>query len=112
MAYVRALGPIGAQPPTDPSQVSENQVVGMVVMGDSDFIANSFYGRGGGADLFLNSVNYLVGDFSLVSLRPKAITTREFNLDRNEFNFVRFSSWLFLPGLMALLAGLVWWVRR
>lgn len=112
VAYVRALGPIGAQPPTDPAQVTENQVVGMVVMGDSDFIANSFYNRGSGADLFLNSVNYLVGDFSLVSLRPKAITTREFNLDRNEFNFVRFSSWLFLPGLMALLAGLVWWVRR
>ena len=112
VAYVRALGPIGAPPPSDPAQVTENQVVGMVVMGDSDFIANSFYNRGSGADLFLNSVNYLVGDFSLVSLRPKAITTRELNLDRNEFNFVRFSSWLFLPGLMALLAGLVWWVRR
>ena len=112
VAYVRALGPIGAPPPSAPSEITENQVVGMVVIGDSDFIANSFYDRGSGADLFLNSVNYLVGDFSLVSLRPKAITTREFNLDRNEFNFVRFSSWLFLPGLMALAAGLVWWVRR
>ena len=112
VAYVRAIGPIGAPPPTNPSEITENQVVGMVVIGDSDFIANSFYDRGSGADLFLNSVNYLVGDYSLVSLRPKAITTREFNLDRNEFNFVRFSSWLFLPGLMALLAGLVWWVRR
>ncbi len=112
VAYVRALGPIGAPPPSNPAEITENQVVGMVVIGDSDFIANSFYDRGSGADLFLNSVNYLVGDYSLVSLRPKAITTREFNLDRNEFNFVRFSSWLFLPGLMALAAGLVWWVRR
>ena len=84
----------------------------MVVIGDSDFVANSFYDRGSGADLFLNSVNYLVGDYSLVSLRPKALTTREFNVDRNQENFVKFSSWLLLPGLMGLMAALVWWVRR
>ena len=32
--------------------------------------------------------------------------------DQNELEFVRFSSWFFLPGLMALLAALVWWFRR
>ena len=84
----------------------------MFVIGDSDFLTNSFYGRGGGADLFLNSVNYLVGDHSLVSLRPKALTVREFNVDRNQENFVKFTSWLLLPGLMGLMAAMVWWVRR
>ena len=108
VAYIRDFGPIG----TERSDSQENREVEMVVMGDSDFVANSFYGRGGGADLFLNSVNYLVGDFSLVSLRPKALAIREFNVNRNQANFVKWSSWLMLPGLMALLAGLVWWVRR
>ena len=83
-----------------------------VAFGDSDFLANSGYDRGGGADLFLNSANFLVGDYSLVSIRPKAASFEEFNLDKNEFNFVRYSSWLFLPGIMALMAGFVWWVRR
>ena len=94
VTFVRALGPIGAAPPSNPADVTENDVANLVVMGDSDFVANSFYDRGSGKDLFLNSVNYLVGDHSLFSLRPKALTTREFNVDRNQENFVKFSSWL------------------
>ncbi len=110
--FARALGPVGATPPSSAEDVSENQIATMVVMGDSDFVANSFYDRGSGKDLFLNSVNYLVGDHSLVSLRPKSITSREFNVDRNQENFVKSSSWLLLPGLMGLMAAMVWWVRR
>ncbi len=112
VTYVRALGPIGTQAPANLAGITEEQVANIMVLGDSDFVANSFYERGSGADLFLNSVNYLVGDVSLVSLRPKALTTREFNVDRNQENFVKFSSWLLLPGLMGLMAALVWWVRR
>ena len=107
---VRSIGQVGAQPPSsepDPSEISD-----IVVFGDSDFLSNSSYNQGGGSDLFLNSANFLVGDFSLVSIRPKAFAFREFNLDANEYDFVRFSSWLFLPGLMGLMAALVWWVRR
>jgi hypothetical protein len=62
--------------------------------------------------MFLNSANYLLGDFSLVSIHDRQFVFREFNLDQNQFNFVRFSSWFFLPGLMGLMAALVWWVRR
>lgn len=112
VTFVRALGPVGAAPPANPSSISESDIASMVVIGDSDFVSNSFYDRGSGKDLFLNSVNYLVGDHSLVSLRPKALAIREFNVDRNQENFVKFSSWLLLPGLMGLMAGLVWWIRR
>ena len=45
----------------------------LVVFGDSDFVANSFYERGSGKDLFLNSANYLMGDFSLMSIRGKGL---------------------------------------
>ena len=108
--FVQGIGPVGSTPPT--SQPPDSELSWLVVFGDSDFVANSFFDRGGGADLFLNSANYLLGDFSLVSIRDKAFTFREFNLNRNEFNFVRWTSWLFLPGLMGLMAALVWWVRR
>ncbi|NQW24183.1 MAG: Gldg family protein [SAR202 cluster bacterium] len=107
---VRSVGQVGAEPPTsepEPSEISD-----IIVFGDSDFLSNSSYTQGGGSDLFLNSANFLVGDFSLVSIRPKVFAFREFNLDANEYDFVRFSSWLFLPGLMGLMAALVWWVRR
>lgn len=112
ITFVRALGPIGASPPSNPASVQESDIASLVVAGDSDFVANSFYERGSGADLFLNSVNYLAGDYSLLSLRPKALTVREFNVDRNQENFVKFSSWLLLPGLLGLMAAMVWWIRR
>ena len=107
---VQSIGQVGDQAPSsqpDPSEISD-----IIVFGDSDFLTNSSYNQGGGSDLFLNSANFLVGDFSLVSIRPKAFAFREFNLDANEYDFVRFSSWLFLPGLMGLMAAFVWWVRR
>ena len=86
----------------------------IIVFGDSDFLANGTLDnpRGSGVDFFLNSTNYLLGDYSLVSIRPKALTFREFYLDRNQRKFVEWSSWFMLPGLLALMAGLVWWVRR
>jgi ABC-type uncharacterized transport system involved in gliding motility auxiliary subunit len=108
--YLQAAGPVGAQVPT--SQPARNQISGLVVFGDSDFLANSFVDRGSGAAMFLNSANYLLGDFSLVSIRDRPLVFREWALDNNQFNFVRFSSWFFLPGLMGLMAALVWWVRR
>lgn len=86
--------------------------INLVVFGDSDFVANAYYAAGSGADLFLNSANYLMGDFSLVSIRDKGFAFREFNLDRNERKFVEWSSWVMLPGLLGLMAALVWWVRR
>jgi hypothetical protein len=109
--YIQAVGPVGTQPPT--SLPPDNQIPKIVIFGDSDFITNSSFNQpSGGPDFFLNSANYLVGDIALESIRPKALDFREFNLDKNEFNFVRFSSWFLLPGLMGLAAAMVWWVRR
>ena len=107
---VRSVGQIGSEVPTsepDPSEISD-----IVVFGDSDFLSNNSYSQGGGSDLFLNSANFLVGDFSLVSIRPKVNAFREFNLDKNELKLVNWASWLFLPGLMGMMAAIVWWIRR
>ncbi|PKB79732.1 MAG: hypothetical protein BZY88_11785 [SAR202 cluster bacterium Io17-Chloro-G9] len=112
VAYLQAIGPVGQAPPT--RQPAESEISSMIVFGDSDFITNGSLEnpRGSGVDFFLNSANYLLGDYSLVSIRPKALTFREFYLDRNQRKFVEWSSWFMLPGLLALMAGLVWWVRR
>ena len=98
--------------PVPETGTAESDISLLMAYGDADFVSNANVGRGNGLDMFVNSTNYLLGDYSLVSIRPKAFAFREINLDRNEYDFVRFASWLFLPGIMALAAGLVWWVRR
>lgn len=108
--YLNIVAPVGVPAPTE--RPPDNQIAGMAVFGDSDFIANRNVQRGSSAALFLNSANYLMGDFSLVSIRDREFVYREWNLDTNEFNFVRFSTWLLLPGLMGIMAVVVWWVRR
>jgi ABC-type uncharacterized transport system involved in gliding motility auxiliary subunit len=108
--YVQAVGPMGRPPLSAPP--ADHELSAIVAFGDSDFISNSFVNRGSGAALFLNSANFLLGDFSLVSIRDRQQVFREFNLDQNALKFVRFSSWFFLPALMGLAAGFVWWVRR
>ena len=108
--YVLATGPVGSPPPD--SAPLDSQISGIIVFGDADFVADSFFNRGDGSALFLNSANYLLGDFSLVSIPDRQTEFIEWNLDRNELKFVRLSSWFFVPGLMGLMAALVWWVRR
>ncbi len=108
--YLDIVAPVGGAAPTE--RPGDNEIAGMAVFGDSDFVSNRNVQRGSSAALFLNSANYLMGDFSLVSIRDREFVYREWNLDANEFNFVRFSTWLLLPGLMGIMAVIVWWVRR
>ena len=108
--YLDIIAPVGAAAPT--TRPPDNEIASMVVFGDSDFVSNRNVDRGSSAALFLNSANYLMGDFSLVSIRDREFVFREWNLDENEKKFVQFSTWLLLPGLMGIMAVMVWWVRR
>ena len=110
----QATAPLGEALPADLSTI---KLASLIVVGDADFASNRFfYGSGGttasNSDFFLNSVNWLVGDIPLANVRPKPFAFRELVLTRNQFNTMRYISWFFLPSLMALAGGLVWWRRR
>ncbi len=93
----------------DPNQ-SEGPFI--VAIGDSDFASNANFYQGSNSDFFLNTVNWLAGDVSLVEIRPKPFQFRRLVLDDDQNDFVRYSSWFLLPGAMILIAGVVWWRRR
>ena len=106
---VRALAPLGGELPSNPADV---KVASIVAFGDSDFVTNRWFSASSNSDFFLNSINWLVGDIPLANIRPKPLAPRSLVLTRNESNFMRYSSWLLLPVLMALAGGFVWWKRR
>ena len=109
LAYVNAYGPVG-------EEIVQSEDVpdrgSLIVVGDSDFATNEHFNSADNAGLFLNSANYLVGDVSLINIRPKLVPQRELIATPNEFNVIRYTSWFLLPILMAFAGILVWWVRR
>lgn len=97
----------------------------VVVVGNGNFLANTFIANGGNLDLGLNIVNWLAGDDRLITIQPKplkdasvVIPTSGFGKIATYFIFVPvfgISLGLFqviLP-LILMISGLViWWKRR
>ena len=104
-----ALAPLGEELPED---LSETKAAQMVVFGDSDFANNKLITNSSNNDLFLNSVNWLVGDAPLANIRPKANVPRTLVTTTREKNVIRYLGWLVLPALMAVAGSFVWWRRR
>ncbi len=83
-----------------------------VVIGNSQWAANSFLAFNGNGDLALNAMNWLSSDEDLISIRPKPPEDRQLTMTTNQMRWVRISSQFLLP-LVVVLAGVsVWWRRR
>ena len=83
-----------------------------VVIGNSQWAANSFIDFNGNGDLALNAMNWLSSDEDLISIRPKPPENSQITMTSNQLRWVRISSQFLLP-LVVILAGVsVWWRRR
>jgi gliding motility-associatede transport system auxiliary component len=85
----------------------------LVVFGDSDFISNQLLDSYRNRDLFVNSVNWLVGDVESIAIRPnQARASRIKQLTSREFVTIRFLSLFVLPEGIAFAGVFAWWSRR
>ena len=90
----------------------ENSQGRFVVVGSSEWLANSFLGFNGNRDLALNAMNWLSSDEDLISIRPKEQEDRRITMTNAQLNWVRITSQFLLP-LVVVFAGVsVWWRRR
>jgi ABC-type uncharacterized transport system involved in gliding motility auxiliary subunit len=83
----------------------------VVVMGDGDFLSNSFLGNVANLDLGLNLIDWLSHDDRFIAVRPRAAPDQSLELGRTAQAVIGFGFLFVLPGLL-LLAGLVIWLRR
>ncbi|MQF82664.1 hypothetical protein FIM02_00665 [SAR202 cluster bacterium AD-802-E10_MRT_200m] len=108
---VQALAPVDDE--SIAGQLSPDApVTHIVVIGDSDFANNQYYSAYSNADFLLNSVNWLAEDYDLISVRPKLRVFRLLGFTNQEFDFVRYSSWFFIPIAVAFISIIAWWRRR
>jgi len=84
----------------------------IVVFGDSDFASNEMIEAYRNRDLFVNGVNWLMGDVEAISIRPVRSRASRFQLSQEQFQTIAAISLLVFPQALAVVGVLVWARRR
>ena len=84
----------------------------LFVSGDTMFFTNSAYPNFNNGDLFLNAINWMADEESLVSIPPKDNAPKSVNLLPNQYTSIFYGTVLGIPLALLLVAGGVWWKRR
>jgi ABC-type uncharacterized transport system involved in gliding motility auxiliary subunit len=84
----------------------------IAVFGDSDFATNELIEAYRNRDLFVNTVNWLIGDVEAISIRPVRSRASRFELSAEQFLQIRSLALFVLPEAIAIAGVLVWWTRR
>jgi ABC-type uncharacterized transport system involved in gliding motility auxiliary subunit len=98
--------PAEGEPPPAPAEPR------LVVFGDSDFAANQAIEAYRNRDLFVNSVNWLLGDVEAISVRPNKSRASRVMLSTEQISTIRYLALFVLPQAIAVAGVLAWWSRR
>jgi len=93
-----------------PSPAKSEQRV--VVIGNGDFLSNSYLGNGGNRALGERIFNWLLGDDQLISLPPRGAPDRVLNVPQGELGLLSLCFMMIIPLALLVLGGLVAWRRR
>lgn len=91
--------------------VEDDKAARLVVIGDSDFAANGFFGALGNGDLFLNAVSWLAADEGFISIRPHEPEDRPLTLTQAGATLAYYLTIVLFP-LSVLVTGVSVWARR
>ena len=89
----------------------------VVVIGNGNFLSNTFITNGGNVDLGINIVNWLVGDDRLITIQPMPLKDINVSIPSDTRGFVTawivFHSFQYFIPIGVFIAGLIlWWKRR
>lgn len=107
VALTRSL-PAGDGGETDGEESREQRIV---VIGDGDFLSNTYLGNAGNLDLGLNIVNWLSHDEDYIDIRIKSAPDTSLELGRIAQGVIGLGFLIGLP-LLLLLTGAIIWLRR
>ena len=93
-------------------EASEQDLVLLAIIGDSDFASNSHFYNEYNSTLFLTSVNWLTLGAEVISIDRKVLPFRSLVVNQDTANFINYSSIALLPLLVLVVGGVIWWRRR
>lgn len=93
------------------SEPSDKKVSRVVVFGDSDWVLNANFNVYANRDLILNTVNWVAGEESGISIRPKSQRVSQAPIEKSTYLALLTSSFVF-PELLLIIGLAIWWKRR
>jgi ABC-type uncharacterized transport system involved in gliding motility auxiliary subunit len=84
----------------------------LVVIGDSDFASNSFFPYMSNSDLVLAILAWLVGEERAPTMKPPIEVLPRVVLSNRQVQGIFVFTVVAMPGLAAMIGGVVWWRRR
>lgn len=107
---VALFRPRPVQPATgDPLAVNEQRIV---IIGDGDFLSNTYLGNGANLELGLNIVHWLTLDDAPMLISPKAAPDSNLNLSEGALALIAAVFLIGLPGGLLTSGWLIWFYRR
>jgi ABC-type uncharacterized transport system involved in gliding motility auxiliary subunit len=84
----------------------------IVVIGNGNFLSNTYAGNGGNLDLGVNMVNWLTNEDNLITIQPRSARDIAVDLSKRQLSFISIGFVIVLPLLLLLVGGVLWWRRR
>lgn len=96
---------------------SENLNQRVVVIGNGNFLSNTFLANGGNVDLGVNIVTWLSGDDNLITIQPRPLRDVNVTIPADGWNrflamAIFFGARLLLPLALLVTGVVIWWRRR
>jgi ABC-type uncharacterized transport system involved in gliding motility auxiliary subunit len=83
----------------------------IVVVGDGDFLSNTYIGNAGNLDIGLRMINWLIHDDKFIDIPAKTTPDASLQLSPMAIALIGFGFWILLPALL-LVAGFWVWRKR
>ena len=84
----------------------------IVIIGDSDFLSDTYIGAGANLNLGLNIFNWLIGDDDFISVEVKPAADTKLTLDDTQLVIIGFGFFLIIPILLLIIGFRIWYVRK
>jgi len=106
------LAQLAELPVSDKIKDALSKVGKVAVFGDADFGQNGLIQSGYNRDLLLNSTNYMAGEETTMTIRPKMWTTSTLNVQPDDMRLISYASIFVIPQLILILGVMIWLFRR
>ena len=96
----------------DSRTVKNSKTQRIVVIGDSDFLSDTYIGAGANLNLGLNIFNWLIGDDDFISVESKSSPDTRLQLDDTQLMIIGFGFFLIIPLILLITGFRIWYVRK